>query len=99
MFILTIGLMQVPVGAQDQPVAFKGSKIYPITRNVIENGVLVIQNGKINAIGDSSEVQIPDMAVVIDVSGKFIMPGLVNSHSHVVIYPPPPVQANSAQTK
>lgn len=93
--LLMFGLMSVPAGAQDQPVAFKGAKIYPITGDVIENGTLVIHNGKISAIGDSNEVQIPDMAVIIDVSDKIIMPGLVDSHSHLGIYPLPPVEANS----
>ncbi len=69
--------------AQQQPQVFQGAHIIPISGNEIENGVLIVQNGKISAVGTAGEVDIPSDANVTDVSGKVIMPGLVDSHSHI----------------
>ena len=68
---------------QDKPMAFTGAKIIPIVGAPIENGVLVVQGGKIIAVGDRASVRIPADATVIDATGKIIMPGLVDSHSHI----------------
>lgn len=69
--------------AQSQPQAFTGAKIIPISGEPIESGTLVVQDGKIVAIGSEGEVDIPSGAKQHDVSGKVIMPGLVDSHSHI----------------
>lgn len=69
--------------AQENPVVFKGATIYPITGNPIEHGVLVIENGLISAVGTESDISVPADAVIYDVSGKVLMPGLVDTHSHV----------------
>jgi len=66
-----------------QPQVFTGAKIIPINDEPIDNGVMVIQDGKIQAIGAQGEVDIPSNAKEHDVSGKVIMPGLVDSHSHI----------------
>ncbi len=68
--------------AQETPVAFKGALIYPIAGPPIPNGTLVVHKGKIISVGPASLV-IPTGATVVDVSGKVIMPGLVDSHSHL----------------
>ncbi len=49
----------------------------------IQDGVLLIQNGRIVAVGARAEVEIPERAAVRDVTGKYIMPGLINTHGHV----------------
>lgn len=69
--------------AQQQTTVFKGAKIISINTTPIENGVLIIKNGTIQAVGTESEVDIPGNAKVIDATGKVIMPGLVDSHSHI----------------
>lgn len=68
--------------AQQQPTAFVGALVYPVIGEPIENGVVLIQDGKILAVGDSL-LSIPDKTEVIDVAGKIILPGLVDSHSHL----------------
>ncbi|MCH8495604.1 MAG: amidohydrolase family protein [Balneolales bacterium] len=68
--------------AQETPTAFIGATLYPISGEPIENGVIIIQNGKISAIGDAS-TPIPANAERIDVTDKVIMPGLVDTHSHI----------------
>ncbi|MHB1329097.1 MAG: amidohydrolase family protein [Gemmatimonadales bacterium] len=69
--------------AQDRPRAFRGAHIIPIAGPEIPNGVLVVQGGRITAVGAAGSVTIPSGADVIDVSGKVIMPGLVDTHSHL----------------
>src|SRR5207247_4431411 len=50
---------------------------------VIGKGTIVVQDGKIVAIGPSHKVKPPKGAQTIDVSGKTITPGLINAHGHV----------------
>lgn len=69
--------------AQDRPHVFEGAEIITITGESISNGVLVVEDGKITAVGETGSISIPNNAVRQDVSGKVIMPGLVDSHSHI----------------
>ena len=57
------------------PVAFVGGDIHTVTRGVIRNGTVVVENGKITRVGQ--DVEIPEGATRIDVTGKVIAPGLV----------------------
>jgi len=63
--------------------AFVGAELIPITGEVISDGVLVIDGTTISAIGPASSVSVPAGATVHDASGKVIMPGLVDTHSHI----------------
>lgn len=49
----------------------------------IQNGVLLVQDGRIVAVGSKAEVKIPEKATIKDVTGKSIMPGIINAHGHV----------------
>ncbi len=69
--------------AQQQPIVFVGGKIIPISGPEIDTGALVIQGGKIVAVGPTDSTRIPADAERVDVAGKVIMPGLVDSHSHI----------------
>ncbi len=65
-------------------IAFVGATIIDGTAAApLENGVLVITDGRIRSVGPRSDVSIPEGADIVDVSGKFIMPGLINAHGHV----------------
>ena len=64
-------------------LAIKGGKIYTISNGVIDNGTILIENGKITKVG--KRVKIPEDAEVIDASGKVVMPGLVEAHCHIGI--------------
>ncbi len=72
----------VPVTAQDKPIAFTGALIYPISGPAIPAGVLVVHKGKIVSVGVAGS-NIPAGAEVVDATGKVIMPGLVDTHSHL----------------
>ncbi|MFS8636530.1 MAG: amidohydrolase family protein [Gemmatimonadota bacterium] len=80
---IALALAAIPAAAQERPVAFTGARLLPITSPPIENGVLVVQGGKIVAVGPAGSVRIPNDAEVHDVSGRVIMPGLVDTHSHI----------------
>ncbi len=80
---LPIGLLLcIIVHAQDKPMAFKGALIYPINGTPIQNGTLIVQDGKIIAVGDAN-TKIPADAIITDAKGKVIMPGIVDTHSHL----------------
>lgn len=64
--------------------AFVGARIIDGTAGApIDNGVLVVRDGRIEAVGPMSEVRIPAGVTRVDVAGKTIMPGLINAHGHV----------------
>ncbi len=64
--------------------AFTGATIIDGTgSNPVEDGVLLIQDGRIAAIGTREEVEIPEGTSVQDVSGMYIIPGIINAHGHV----------------
>ena len=67
---------------QETPIAFVGAKIIPIAGEQIANGVLVVQRGKIVSIG-GRDTKIPENATTRDVTGKILLPGLVDTHSHI----------------
>lgn len=68
--------------AQDKITAFKGALIYTVAGKPIEKGILIVQNGKIIAVGDAS-TSIPADAQIVDASNKVIIPGIVDTHSHI----------------
>ncbi len=69
--------------AQERPQAFQGAEIITITGETHSAGTLVVHEGRIVAVGPTDEVEVPGDAEVHDVSGKVIMPGLVDTHSHI----------------
>ena len=75
-------LAALPAAAQDEPHVFRGAQILPIAGEPIDDGVLVVQGGKITGVG-GPDTNTPRGAVEHDVSGKVLMPGLVDTHSHV----------------
>src|SRR5690242_14520860 len=83
-FVLAVEKKDEP--APDRPLAFRGARIHTAAGAPIDNGVLVIHRGKIVAVGAADRVEVPKNAVVRDVSGLVIIPGLVDTHSHVGIW-------------
>ncbi len=69
--------------APSAAVAVRAGVILPIVGPEIKNGVLLIQGGKIVAVGPADRVTIPAGAEVVDATSKVVMPGLVDSHSHI----------------
>ncbi len=70
--------------AQQQPVLITGATILtaaPAGR--IENGAVLFRGGRIVAVGPASEIDPPSNARVIDGTGKFVTPGIIDAHSHI----------------
>ncbi len=68
---------------QSSPTLFEGARLLPISGPEVPDGSLLVSGGKIMAVGASGSFDIPSGAKVIDAKGKTIMPGLVDTHSHV----------------
>lgn len=69
----------------DSIMVIAGAKIYPSPdRPVINDGVIVIRNGKIAEVGTSGKVKIPAFAKRIDAKGKIITAGFWNAHVHFI---------------
>lgn len=64
------------------PIAIRGGKLLTITHGVIENGVVVMDGGKITAVGGPGTA-IPRNATVIDATGMTVYPGLIDSETNI----------------
>jgi imidazolonepropionase-like amidohydrolase len=80
--------------AADRPIALCGARICPVAGGPIDDGILVVQAGKIVAIGSARDLKVPDGAEIIDLHGKVIIPGLVDTHSHIGVFARPHVPAH-----
>jgi len=83
LFLLAAVTMAAGAGAAEPTHAFVGARLVPIVGEPVQDGVLVIEGGTIRAIGPAGAVSVPAGATVHDVAGKVILPGLVDTHSHI----------------
>lgn len=65
-------------------LAIRGGKVHTITNGIIENGTILVEDGKITAVG--SGLSIPPGAEVIEAEGKFIFPGFIDAHTHMGMF-------------
>ena len=79
LILLLVSAAAAPLMAAEQVIVVKAGRILPISGEPIRNGVIVIQDGKIAAVG--SEVAIPADAEIVDVSNGVAMPGLVDARA------------------
>ena len=80
---LVLALLALPLFAQERitrATLIRNATILTITNGTIENGSVLIQGGKIAAVG--KDIAAPAGAQVIDGTGKFVMPGIIDTHSH-----------------
>lgn len=76
------------------PTAIRGATILDGEGNQIDNGVVFFADGKVTAVGDASTA-IPEGTTIIDGTGKYVTPGIIDIHSHLGDYPSPGVDAHS----
>jgi imidazolonepropionase-like amidohydrolase len=65
-------------------VAITGGRVVPVTADPVENGTVLIEDGKITAVG--ADLAVPDGAQVIDAAGQWVLPGFVEVHGHVGVH-------------
>jgi imidazolonepropionase-like amidohydrolase len=86
--LLTLLLASAVVSAQSQAAAhhdvvIKNATVMTVTHGNIPNGSIYIKDGKIAAVGEN--VNAPPGVTVIDAGGKYLTPGIVDSHSHIAL--------------
>ncbi|CAN5851878.1 hypothetical protein BH18ACI5_BH18ACI5_01910 [soil metagenome] len=76
-----------------QTTVIRNATILTAAGPVIERGSVLLQNGKISAVG--ATVNAPADAVVIDGTGKWVTPGVIDTHSHLGVYASPGIESLS----
>ena len=81
---LAVGALSAPPGfAQSRPIAIVGATLIDGSgRAAVTDSVVVIQDGRFQAVGKRGEVNIPQRAETIDAKGKTLLPGFIDGHCH-----------------
>lgn len=69
--------------AKGHRYAIRAGKIVTITNGTINDGVILVRNGRIEAVGTADQVSVPRGYTAVDASGKWVMPGMVDIHCHI----------------
>ncbi|HXV85756.1 MAG TPA: hypothetical protein VD793_03605, partial [Gemmatimonadales bacterium] len=81
---LMVGLCITACDRAPRPAAFVGATLITGARaDPVADAVVVVRNGRIEAVGPRDAVAIPGDAAVTDLAGRTIIPGLINTHGHV----------------
>ncbi len=83
LFFAGTALAQMSQKPAPVDTVIKNGTILTVTHGTIENGSILIRNGKIVEVGKT--VNAPANARVIDATGKFVMPGIIDAHSHTAL--------------
>lgn len=67
----------------DGTVAYVGARILDGRGGALDDGVLLVRDGRIVGVGESADVEVPPGADSVDLGGRTVMPGLINAHGHV----------------
>ena len=72
------------IAGETGPIAFAGVNLIPMDRErVLENVTVLVDDGRVTAIGPAGYVELPPATTVVEASGRFLMPGLAEMHAHV----------------
>jgi imidazolonepropionase-like amidohydrolase len=78
-----VAVLPQGASAPPSPLALVGARIHTVAGEELANGILVVDGGVIAHVGPLDSTPIPAGAVVRDVSGMVIVPGFVDTHSHI----------------
>ncbi len=68
----------------DQTIAITGGYVVPVSGQPIENGTVLLRDGRIESVG--AKVRVPRRAQVVDASGRWVLPGFVEAHAHLGVH-------------
>jgi imidazolonepropionase-like amidohydrolase len=81
-FLITVFTTAVALG---QTTAFVGVNVIPMDRErILTNQTVIVRDGVIAEIGDAKKVKVPKEAIRVDGKGKYLIPGLVDMHTHLL---------------
>lgn len=80
-----ISALLISTSAAAADIVIRNGTILTVTKGTIENGSLLIRNGRIAAVGPDGSFAIPRDARIIDATGKFVSPGIIDAHSHTAV--------------
>ena len=82
--------------APDSPLTYVvGGTVMTANGDVYAPGFVAFQNGRILEVGAGEPTEIPAHAEVVDATGQYVTPGIIDTHSHLGVYPTPHVAAHS----
>lgn len=76
-------------------IAITGGRVVTVTGGTLEAGTVLVREGRIWAVGACGAVAIPPGAEVVDARGKWVTPGLIDSHSHLAVFGEPSLPATA----
>ncbi len=74
-------------------LAIVNGKVQTVTEGILEHATVLIKDAKIEAVG--TDVEVPDDAEVVDATGKWVTPGLIDAHSHLALFGEPRTRATA----
>src|SRR5512134_3799813 len=82
--ILTLAFAAAPLAqtTRSSVVAIRGGTVLTVTKGTIQNGTVVLRDGKIAAVGGAN-TNIPAGADIVEAKGRFVTPGIIDAHSHI----------------
>ena len=83
--ILILCVFQFCIATATEPAkyAIRAGKMLTVTKGTINHGIILVEDKVIKAVGTTGEVTIPKDYTLIDASDKWVMPGMVEIHSHI----------------
>ena len=84
-----------PLKSNPQSVAVVGATVLIGNGARLTPGTLVIEQGRISAVGPAAEVPVPNGARVIEAADRYVTPGLIDTHSHIGVYAVPEVESHA----
>src|SRR5690606_6692163 len=81
--LLLIVTIAVAVPARGQDLFISNATVLTVTNGTIENGDVLVRNGKIAEVG--VDLRAPRGIPTIDASGMYLMPGIIDAHSHIAL--------------
>ncbi len=95
--VAALSLLAAATQAQSRPIALRNATVLTAVGPPIERGTIVFSGGRIVAVG--RDVVIPAGAEIVDLTGRYVLPGLVDPHSHVGVGSWPQSPANNDVTE